>query len=299
MKFASLVKALKTELDDALGLKIKSLTRIHEGASSLNFKAIKENGDSFLVKIYPKERHQFYYTLIKNLELTKGTKAVKRIYENSEVSIEGMPLLCLEWAKGRMTYPDELPREKIKDFAADYLEFSARLQNSTWAFPPRPLKEYYENVMSAKGLLAPFVKRIVKEEIGVFQYDSNDLKVIHGDFHAGNFTCEKGRIAAIFDLEEFRLGLPAEDIVRYVVCAAEHLRWYTQARKVKMLSTFAALVEAFDYSIDDWERSIKALWLRKLGLKVKKGRISFFQAINLIFVSHFYRNLLKLARRVS
>lgn len=290
----------KAEIEAALGFELKSLTRIPEGASSYNFKAERaSDGYTFLIKLFREDQLKYYEPLLKNLALTEGTKAVKRVFSSSAAKVEGMPILCLEWAKGKSTFPDELPLGNLKDFAADYSEFSACLQRSTWAFSPRPLNDYYEKVMSAKGLFAPLVKRLVKAEIGPIEYDSTGLKVIHGDFHAGNFTCEAGRIAAIFDLEEFRLGLPAEDIVRYIVCAAEHLRWYRQSRKIKMLSTFDALIEAFDYAKSDWEMAIKVLWLRKLGLKVKRGRLSFAQAINLLFVSRFYRELLKLVRRVS
>ena len=116
------------------------------------------------------------------------------------------------------------------------------------------------------------------------------LRVIHGDFHHGNFLFVDGRVAGYMDLEEFRQGYPADDLLRYFTCAAEHLRWYEWGRKRRTLRAFARAVRRLPYSRHEWMVAVNGRFVSKtLKRAWSKGRIDLGLAVNLAWRSGFYR----------
>ena len=73
---------LKGELERALGFRLRSLERL-DGARALNFKAVRDSdGFAFAVKCAPpNERQGLFRHLLEHLEVTEGTRAVRRVFE--------------------------------------------------------------------------------------------------------------------------------------------------------------------------------------------------------------------------
>lgn len=293
---------LKAELERALGFPLRSLTRLG-GASAFNFRADSAvDGTVFLVKCVTTDRQAFFDALVEHLRTLAGQKVVRRLYEQEcPPTFCGCNVICLSWCEGDVRFPDELTERELDGFLDDYLAFSDAMEKVATVFPPRPLPQRRADALAlCRGLPGRILRRILDEmEPDARDYDPARLRTIHGDFHHGNFRFADGRIAAIFDLDEFRQGYPAEDIVRYFTCAAEHLRWYEQGRKRRMLCRFAQAVRRSPWSRREWMTAINARLLGKIHLRIRgRDRLGLMKALNLLWCSGFYRRLRKVVGQV-
>ena len=141
------------------------------------------------------------------------------------------------------------------------------------------------------------MRRLIEREMPVAEvaYVPERLKVIHGDFHHGNFLFVDGQLNGFFDLEEFCEGYPADDIARYFVCAAEHLRWYEWRRCGRIVRQFSKAVRYLAYPCEDWLVAINGLLVRKVFMKTQDG-IGPVRAVNLLFRARLYRRLREVVR---
>lgn len=291
---------LKAVLERALGFPLRSLVRL-DGASALNFKAVREpDGLAFAVKCSPKSRQVMFDHLVRHLEETKGTKAVSRLFAGEcPPTFRGYNVICLSWCAGERLFPDQLTRGELEDFLGEYLRFSDAMQRATLIAPPDPIERWRAGALAAcRGVCGRPLRNLIERELPAAEvrYRPERLGVIHGDFHHGNFLFVDGKLNGFFDLEEFCGGYPADDIVRYFVCAAEHLKWYEQGRKPKLLRRFSEAVAFLPYPAEDWLAAIGGLLARKLYMKTREGRVSAAQAVNLLFRARFYLSLKRIVR---
>ena len=288
---------LKEELERSLGFSLRSLERL-DGASALNFKAVRDSdGMTFAVKCSPPERCEMFARLVRHLRDTRNTKAVGRIFEREcPPTFRGCNLICLSWSSGVRMFPDELTDEQFRAFLDDYKNFSAVMQRTSMIGDHDPIDAWRrEAATNCRGFFGRRIKAMMdrtmpEEDV---RYRSEWLKVVHGDFHHGNFLFVDGRLDGILDLEEFCHGYPADDIVRYCVCAAEHLKWYEQARKRRILCRFAQAVKYMGYRKDEWIVAVNGLFVRKIHAKVRRRGVGLIQMVNLLFRSRFYESMRK------
>ena len=294
---------LKAELERALGFSLRSLVRL-DGASALNFKAVREpDGLAFAVKCSPKSRQIMFDHLVCHLEETKGTKAVTRLFaEDCPPTFRGYNVICLSWCSGARLFPDQLTPEQFADFLDEYRTFSAAMQKSARVVPADPIADWRAGALAAcRGFRGRWLRRLIERELPAdeVRYRPERLGVIHGDFHHGNFLFVDGRLSGFFDLEEFCGGYPADDVVRYIVCAAEHLKWYEQGRKREILKRFAGAVDRLPYPDDEWLTAIDGLLIRKIFKKIGGRTADLFQTVNLLFRARFYLALKRIVRSKS
>lgn len=294
---------LKAELERSFGFSLRSLVRL-DGASALNFKAVRESdGLAFAVKCSPKSRQVMFDHLVRHLEETKGTKAVSRLFaDDCPPTFRGYNVICLSWCEGERLFPDQLTPEQFADFLDEYRTFSAAMQKSACVVSADPIADWRASALAAcRGLRGRWLRRLIERELpaDVVAYRQDRLGVIHGDFHHGNFLFVDGRLNGFFDLEEFCGGYPADDIVRYIVCAAEHLKWYEQGRKQEILKRFAEAVDRLPYPEDEWQTAIGGLLIRKIFKKVCGRSAGLFQTVNLLFRARFYLALKRIAHSRS
>lgn len=303
MKQDFVTDELKAELERTLGFPLRSLVRL-DGASALNFKAVRESdGLAYAVKCSPRSRQVMFDHLVRHLEETKGTKAVSRLFaEDCPPTFRGYNVICLSWCDGERLFPDQLTSDQFADFLDEYRTFSAAMQKSTRVMPADPIADWRARALAAcRGFRGRWLRRLIERELpaDVVAYRQDRLGVIHGDFHHGNFLFADGRLKGFFDLEEFCGGYPADDIVRYIVCAAEHLKWYEQWRKRLILKRFAEAVDRLPYPEDEWQTAIGGLLIRKIFKKVAGRSAGFFQTVNLLFRARFYLALKRIASNRS
>ena len=293
---------LKAELERSLGFGLKSLVRL-DGASALNFRAERESdGLLFAVKCSPKFRQVMFDHLVAHLRETEGTKAVKRLFAAECPPVfRGFNVICLSWCVGERKFPDELTEPQLIGLLDDYLAFSAAMQKATGIVPHDPMLAWREAVLAnCRGIAGLGLRKLIERELPVegVTYRKGLLKTVHGDFHHGNFLFMDGRVNGFFDLEEFCEGYPADDIVRYFVCAVEHLKGFGIFRLGRILERFAAAVRHLPYSREEWEVAINCLLLRKIYMKVKDGPVGFALAINLLFRARLYRRMKGIVRGI-
>ena len=284
---------LKAELERSLGFALRSLERL-DGASAVNFRAVRESdGFTFAVKCSPPENQARFGRLVEHLEALKGSKAVRRVFEaECPATFRGWSLLCTAWCLGERKFPDRLTDGQLDECLDAYVEFSAAMQKVKTFEDARPLRIWRKMALRmCSGLAGVVMSRLLREiSPEDCDYRPGLLRVIHGDFHHGNFLFVDGRVAGYFDLEEFRQGYPADDILRYFTCAAEHLRWYEWRRKRGTLRAFARAVGRLPYSRHEWMTAINGRFISKtLKRAWGKGGIGLGLAVNLAWRSGFYR----------
>lgn len=302
MKQAFDTDELKGALERSLGFGLSSLVRL-DGASALNFRAERaSDGLVFAVKCSPKSRQAMFDHLVSHLRETEGTKAVRRLFaETCPPTFLDYNVICLSWCEGVRRFPDQLTEGQLLDFLDEYQAFSAAMQRASGILPHDPTLVWRRQTLaSCRGFWGGRIRRLIEREIpedGV-TYRPGRLKVVHGDFHHGNFLFVGGRLNGFFDLEEFCEGYPADDVIRYFVCAAEHLRWYERLRLGRILDRFAAAVRHLPYPREEWETAIDCLLLRKLYMKTRDGRVGLVQTFNLLFRARLYRRLHRRVREI-
>ena len=291
------ISELKAELERSLGFALRPLKRLG-GASSFNFKAVRAgDGMPFAVKCSPPERREMFARLERHLLDTRGTKAVVRLFEREcPPSFRGCDLVCLSWSAGVQMFPDELTDGQFIAFLDDYRDFSAVMQRASMIGPPDPIDAWRrEAAANCRGLFGRRVRAMMDRTMpeDAVRYRPERLKVVHGDFHHGNFLFVDGRLDGILDLEEFCQGYPADDIVRYCVCAAEHLKWHERARRRRILARFAQAVGYLGYRKEEWIAAINGLFVRKICAKTARHGVGPVQMVNLLFRSRFYESMRK------
>ena len=284
---------LKAALEQGLGFSLRSLERL-DGASALNFKAVRAaDGMPFAVKCSPQTREAYFTNLVRHLDELAGTKAVGRLFADRCPSVfRGHSVVCMTWCQGDRVFPDRLTPRQFDAFLADYRAFSDALQKATGIFAPEPIEKWLATLESASGPWGRRTKALVSyvASLSDVAYRPERLRVIHGDFHHGNFLFESGRLVGFFDLEEFMQGYPADDIVRYVVCAAEHLKWFEWRRRHVLVERLAQAVRTMGYPRDEWISAVDRLFLRKAVGKIERG-LGPWAFVNLSFRAGFYRKL--------
>ncbi|MBR2941040.1 MAG: aminoglycoside phosphotransferase family protein [Kiritimatiellae bacterium] len=306
MKQEFATRELMAVLEGPLGFRIRSLERLPGKAWSLNFKAVREaDGFEFVVKLVPDTGNAAYEArfaqTVRHLGDLTGTKAARLLFPSCEISFRNYHVCFLTWCPGVRLFPDKLTVEQLKAFLDDYLAFSRGMQKTTGIFPKRDGTAVRKMVLNGlSGLLGKRLRCKIETDMSEADVTHRPelTQVIHGDFHYGNFLFEGGRLSGIFDLEEFRYGYPAEDIVRYVTCAVEHLRWYEWGRARGIKQMFAVMVRHLPYSAHEWIVALNVHFLLKVSKRVRSG-IGFIKVLNLLFRYAFYRELKAVAREAE
>ena len=298
--------ALKKALEQHLGFGLSALERLAGKAWSLNFKAVRDSdGLVFVAKLTPRfknEAHEKRYEqLTRHLAQLKDCKVTRELFPDCIFEFCGYRVRYLSWCTGKRMFPDLLTDDQLRAFAKDYLDFSAAMQKTDLIKPRRDgVALRQEILMGLGGGVAGVLCRRVEREMpeGEVAHRPDLTRVIHGDFHYGNFLFADGAVTGFFDLDEFRYGYPAEDIVRYVTCAVEHLRWYEFGRADRIARSFGALVAALPYSADEWRVAINVHFLAKAAKRVRSG-CGMFKALNLLWRLRFYRRMRRIATGVA
>lgn len=266
---------LKVHLEKALGFPLASLTRLPGYANSLNFKAVRaSDGLVFAVKCSDPADTERRARLVTHLDELKGTKAVQRLFPEVTGEFEGFSLLFLSWCPGERVFADRLSGDELDAFLDDYLALSAALQRTSDHRSAEEPADRFERVMAKlHGFGTGRIRRFLEEQasLGYVAYRTEKLRIIHNDFHHGNFLFVDHRVAGYFDFEEFRPGYPAEDLIRYITVCSEHLHFHEFCRLKGLLAAFRRLVRRAPYTKDEWHVAVNAMLLYRIEKYIRRG----------------------------
>lgn len=292
---------LKAALEKAVGFEMLPLERL-DGTLTLNFKAVRaSDGFAFAVKCSPPDRHESFEALVRNFEALDGAKAARRIFPEALGKFGDYDVLCLSWCEGVRLFPDRLTDAQMELLADDYLDFSAALQHARPSCPPDDCAEARRKALAGcRSRWAAGIRRMLECELteSAVTLRPGLVRLIHGDLHHGNFLFRDGRVSGFFDFENITRGYPAEDLIRYFVCASEHLRWYEQYRKRRILRLFRIVVGRMPYGLAEWETALDRLLVSKIARKVSGRGLGFLMSVNLLFRAHYYRVMKRHAAEV-
>ena len=286
--------ALHDELERSLGFALKPLERL-DGEINLNFKAVRAtDGLTFAVKCSPPEKRAAFAALCGYFAALEGTKAARRLFPDALARFRGYDVLCMSWCDGERLFPDRLTDAQMEALADDYLEFSEALQRTQPLCPPDDCAAMRRSAIGkCRGFWSRGIRRLLEQELTEESVliRPEKARLIHGDLHHGNFLFKDGRVSGFFDFENVTQGYPAEDFVRYFVCAAEHLRWYEQHRKRRILKLFRIAAARLKYPADEWETALNRLLVSKIARKAADRGLGFRMSVNLLYRSRYYRAL--------
>ena len=286
--------ALHDALEQSLGFPLKPLERL-DGEINLNFRAVRTtDGLTFAVKCSPPEKHAAFAVLCGHLAALEGTKAVRRLFPDALAQFRGYDILFLSWCDGERLFPDRLTDGQMAELVDDYLAFSAALQRTEASCPPDDCAAMRRLALgTCRGFWSRGIRRLLERELTEedVRLRPEKARLIHGDLHHGNFLFKDGRVSGFFDFENVTRGYPAEDLVRYFVCASEHLRWYEQHRKRRILRLFRIAVARLKYPADEWETALNRLLVCKIARKAADRGLGFRMSVNLLFRARYYRAL--------
>ena len=286
--------ALHDALEQSLGFPLKPLERL-DGEINLNFRAVRTtDGLTFAVKCSPLEKHAAFAALCGRFAALEGTKAARRLFPDALQKFRGYDILFLSWCDGERLFPDRLTDAQMEALADDYLEFSNALQRTAASCPPDDCAAMRRLALgTCRGFWSRGIRRLLERELTEedVRLRPERTRLIHGDLHHGNFLFKDGRVSGFFDFENVTLGYPAEDLVRYFVCASEHLRWYEQHRKRRILRLFRIAVARLKYPADEWETALNRLLVSKIARKAADRGLGFLMSVNLLFRARYYRAL--------
>lgn len=286
--------ALHDALEQSLGFALKPLERL-DGEINLNFKAVRAtDGLAFAVKCSPPEKHAAFAALCGHLKALEGTKAVQRLFPDGLSGFRGYDVLCLNWCDGERLFPDRLTDTQMEALADDYLEFSEALQRTEPSCPPDDCVAMRRLALGkCRGFWSRGIRRLLEHELTEesVRLRPERTRLIHGDLHHGNFLFKDGCVSGFFDFENVTHGYPAEDLVRYFICASEHLRWYEQHRKRRILRLFRIAAARLRYPVDEWETAFNRLLVSKIARKAADRGLGFRMSVNLLFRARYYRAL--------
>ena len=290
--------ALHDALERSLGFSLKPLVRL-DGEINLNFRAVREtDGLTFAVKCSPPEKHAAFAVLCGHLKALEGTKAARRLFPDALQQFRGYDILCLSWCDGERLFPDRLTDAQMAALADDYLDFSRALQRTQPSCPPDDCVAMRRLALGkCGGFWSRGIRRLLECELteeGV-RLRPEKTRLIHGDLHHGNFLFSDGRVSGFFDFENVTEGYPAEDLIRYFVCASEHLRWYEQHRKLRILRLFRIAVTRLGYPADEWVTALNRLLIGKIARKAADRGLGFLMTVNLLFRARYYRTMKRIA----
>lgn len=295
------IGALRTFLEGKLGTRLVRFERITACSRPENFRTETAEGVRYVVKCVPpevSEKQYFRHHFLPHLQELRGKGDVVQLVRGP-FAFGDCVVVVLAWCPGRRILPDRLTDAQFAELVAAYCKFSAVLQGVSAVLPPRDNLAVRREVLARLdspvcAYLRNFVETVLTEKL--LAYDPARFRVIHGDFHHGNFHFDGNRMTGIMDLEDFRYGYPADDWMRYIVCAAEHLPWFDFARRRRLLVRLEALLPLAP--ADEWREAAGGLLIRKLWRRfcVKRG-VAWWLAVNLRFRIPFYRKILTLIDR--
>lgn len=297
------IDALKVFLESILKDKIAKIDLIQQCSRPENFAVLTVSGARYAVKCCeatPKNLQRLEAMVAHLEELERlGAKAIRLVASPVEFQ-DKYRILVTSWCPGVRVLPNKLSCAQLDNLIKTFLSFAEALQKTTHI---RPIRDSFEMKCQLVAKLGTEDFNKVFRSIEPWLSEENlayrpeDLKIIHGDLHHGNFYWQGGEISAFMDLEEFRYGYTTDDWIRYITCAAEHTLWYDFAANKRILALYERMLPHLP--AHQWHTAINGALIRKASRRLNKVSNRWWYCLNLRFRLGFYRRLHELVDQQS
>ena len=286
--------ALASAMARAWGVEATSVVRLAGHAHSINFRVEAKGAGTFAAKCVPAARVRALRRLVAHAASAAYPDVPSLLFGGKVFEFGKWKVLALRWIGGTYRCPDELTADETANFLGAHAGFLKGLSDDGEILPVRDALALKRDLLArlGPGGAPGIVRELRLMEDASLVLAPEETSIIHGDLHHKNFCFAGGRVGGFLDIEELRFGTPAEDLVRYVVCRAEHLRWYKLHALRKLFDVFREFVRRTPYSRRAWLFAVDGYLLRKLDKKIgKDGGVSLAGRLNLAVRFGFYRRL--------
>ena len=295
------LSSLAARVEDAFGVRVVSLKGLPGRSHSLNYRVSTADGAVFSVKLMPSWHGEKRSRLLAHARSVRCPLVAGLAFPAADVAFERFQILCFQWKDGRSRAFDKLSAAELSDLLAAHRAFLAGLSDDGYVLPAYDLAAARAGLLErvAGGTAHGIRRELESLDAATFRRAPERTCVIHGDLNPDNVLFCDGKVSGVLDVEELRFGVPAEDLVRFVVCGAEHLKFYQFGRLRRFVRHFEALVRVAGVPAEDWLLAINGALLRKLQRHVRGPRVPFLTRVRLQFRFRFYRSLRDVVRRIA
>ena len=256
-------------VEDGFGISAKSVSPLRGRSHSLNFKVAGPDGSARLFKCVRPGSGDAARRLFAHLRSVRSRLVPELLFDGKTVDIGGCRVFAISWVDGEPQMPCSLPPGCASRLAERHAELLGSLRDDGEILPARDLAAVRREILEKLGgnQRGELVREVERMDESSLVRDPARTRVIHGDLNPGNVLWANGDVSGFLDLEELRFGYPAEDLVRYVISGAEHVKWFEFWRTAGARRAFAEIVRHSRFPADEWLLAINGYLLWKLRRK--------------------------------
>ena len=263
-----------------IGLKKpQKIVPMETGSCSINYYVKNEDGE-FLVKL--KKTPKRVKLLSDNLKDISGKAFCPTLLFEKE-SFCGYHVFVLKWIEGKSYFLEKLSHKTLKQIINAYLSFLTLINKNKDKdyLPKKDPIELLKKIQSPYSFMKPELD-IIKQDLAYHPTP----QIIHGDFHFKNIIIKDDEFQSFIDFEEFRLGVPTEDLMRVLLTNAEQHRLFRIRYTVDLLKFF---IKNTPFTKEDWLFGLDFFVLEKYEKKLRKKSLQCW--IQLYYCTLLYRKL--------
>lgn len=275
MKNAQTQQILSTHL----GEKVRRLTPVGHG-SSQNFIVITDSNRLF-VELVPRTSVRANH-LPKRIDFLKEHQIpVPELLYN--FNAEQFTFLIFPYIQSQHIHSQNIKRRHIDQILEvvgrlaslpTTPEATAVLSPKTWPLPEM-FQTKHEKIREQLTRAQNPVARRCWKVIDTYMADMPPIKpepqpstLIHGDLHNHNLLFDKGKLVALTDWEALAVGLPTQDLLRYIFCASSRLPAYFSPSRFER-KWLKYMVAHSPYSPHEWRFGLQCFFTRRIAKMLK------------------------------
>ena len=147
-----------------------------------------------------------------------------RLLTEKPIAYGSWAVFVSEWRTGEMVFPEDMTRQQAKRFVSGCERLSAALQGVRGFTPlasspiaPERLYETVRNYAERHPLAGRLLKRLLDIPARERSYRPEELRVIHGDFHAKNFGFAGDELSCVYDFDKLTQSLACGDLANALI----------------------------------------------------------------------------------
>ena len=204
-----------------------------------------------------------------------GCPLLPRILLDEPFAFDGRSVVCLEWKSCHRVEIEDMSEDEADSLLSGMVGFSKALVSAPDVLPAdgEDAFDAEYDVVAGYARRHPLVSRFMSSLTGLPEaeraYGNRRLTAIHGDLHACNFGFADGRLAAVFDFDAIRMGLPCEDVA-YAFTESIRRHGLPSAKRAHVHCLFRRVVRTSPWPADEWRIAVNHARLRIAANRIRK-----------------------------